>query len=56
MFTRYLTFLFLVGLSAPFFTSGRSATRNEEARKGLAHVVTMAEREALPDSAEANDG
>lgn len=25
MFTRYVTFIFLVGLSALFFTSGRSA-------------------------------
>ena len=51
MFTRYLTFIFLVGLSALFFTSGRSATRSEEVQKDLVHIVTTAERGTLPGSA-----
>lgn len=51
MFTRYATFIFLIGLSALFFSSGRSATRHADERKDLVHVVTTAERGTLPDSA-----
>lgn len=40
MFTRYVTFIFLVGLSALFFTSGRSATLGEAARKDPIHAAT----------------
>jgi len=43
MFTRYATFIFLIGLSALFFTSGRSATRSEEARKARLLAVPAAE-------------
>ena len=51
MFTRYVTFIFLVGLSALFFTSGRSAPIGGEARKDPLYGATTAEPEAAPDSA-----
>lgn len=41
---RYVTFIFLVGLSALFFTSGRSAPIGDEAREGLRRGVPFAER------------
>ena len=50
MFTRYATFIFLIGLSALFFTSGRSATRNEEAWKNPPPIAAMAERGGVPDA------
>jgi hypothetical protein len=40
MFTRYVTFIFLVGLSALFFTSGRSATLEEAARPAAIHAAS----------------
>jgi hypothetical protein len=51
MFTRYVTFIFLLGLSALFFTSGRSASISREAQKDPLYSVTRAERGGLPDSA-----
>lgn len=50
MLTRYVTFIFLVGLSALFFTSGRSAPLGDETREGLLRGVTRAERGARPAS------
>lgn len=51
MFTRYATFIFLIGLSALFFTSGRSASRHQGDEQGRRHVVTAAEDGASPDAA-----
>lgn len=48
MFTRYVTFIFLVGLSALFFTSGRSAPMDRELRNGPHHSATAAEQTAAP--------
>lgn len=56
MFTRYVTFIFLVGLSALFFTSGRSAPIGGESRKDPLYGVTTAEQRAAPDSAGAAPG
>lgn len=50
MFTRYVTFIFLVGLSALFFTSGRSASLGGVTREGSLSTVTGAERAGLPDA------
>ena len=55
MFTRYVTFIFLVGLSALFFTSGRSATLGEAARTDPIHATAATERAAFSDSAAAAD-
>lgn len=52
MLTRYVTFIFLVGLSAFFFTSGRSAPLGGETQKGLLYVATTAEGGGLSDSAD----
>jgi hypothetical protein len=51
MFTRYVTFIFLVGLSALFFTSGRSAPIGGESRKNPLSGATTAKQEAAPESA-----
>jgi len=48
MFTRYVTFIFLVGLSALFFTSGRSAPVDKGLRNGPPHSVTVAEQTTAP--------
>jgi hypothetical protein len=53
MFTRYVTFIFLVGLSALFFTSGRSAPISAQVQDGSTHAATTAQRGALPDSLDA---
>lgn len=48
MFTRYVTFIFLVGLSALFFSSGRSAPIDKGLRNEVPHSVTAAEQVAAP--------
>ncbi len=50
MFTRYATFIFLVGLSAFFFTSGRLAPAGGEARKEPLRSVAAAEGDPTFDS------
>jgi hypothetical protein len=52
MFTRYATFIFLVGLSALFFTSGRSAPTGGEARKEPLRSVAAAEGDPTFDSSD----
>lgn len=48
MFTRYITFIFLIGLSALFFTSGRSAPMGDGARKDALDSVTTSELGPVP--------
>lgn len=47
MFTRYATFIFLVGLSAFFFTSGRSAPAGGDARGEPLRSFAVAEGDSI---------